>query len=245
MPDPIDTHVEFFAKIAHEIRQPLSPMQSALQLLKKCEDTQVREHAYRTIERQIDHMTLLLDDLIGAAARGRAALEVRRARFDLRKVVDEVVDTVKPIADQYGQQLDVSLPASAVWIEADPLRLRQVVSNLLSNAFKHTRAGEQVWVQIQQDHARVSLVVADNGRGIPRGSLRRIFEPFIQAENTASGFGLGLAIVKQLVELQGGTVEAFSAGLERGSRFVVSLPPAVVENHVITSAASLLPQSQC
>src|SRR3981189_3628768 len=91
MSDPSDSAVGFFAKIAHEIRQPLSPMQSALQLLKKCEDTQVREHAYRTIERQIDHMTHLLDDLIGAAALGRTALEVRRARFDLREVVDEAV----------------------------------------------------------------------------------------------------------------------------------------------------------
>jgi two-component system CheB/CheR fusion protein len=152
---------------------------------------------------------------------------------------------VMPIAHEYGQTLDVSLPTSAVWIEADPLRLRQIISNLLSNAFKHTRAGERVWVQIQQDHERVSLVVADNGRGIPCGSLRRIFDAFTQAENTASGFGLGLAIVKQLVELQGGTVEAFSAGLERGSRFVVLLPPPMVANHVITSAARLLPQSQC
>jgi signal transduction histidine kinase len=245
MSSPSDTDVEFFAKIAHEIRQPLSPMQSALQLLKKCEDTHVREHAYRTIERQIDHMTHLLDDLIGAAARGRTALEVRRARFDLRDVVDEAVDMAKPIASEYGQRLDVALPPNAVWVDADPLRLRQVVWNLLSNAFKHTRAGERVWVQIQQDHARVSLVVADNGRGIPNGSLRRIFDPFTQAGNTASGFGLGLAIVKELVELQGGTVEAFSAGLERGSRFVVSLPPPMVANHAITSAARLLPQSQC
>jgi signal transduction histidine kinase len=245
MPYPIDPDVEFFAKIAHEIRQPLTPMQSALQLLKKCEDTQVREHACRALERQIDHMSHLLDDLIGAVALGRTALEVRRARFDLREVIDEAIDTVKPIASEFGQRLDVSLPTNAVWIDADPLRLRQVVSNLLSNAFTHTRAGERVWVQIQQDRARVSLVVADNGRGIPDGSLRRIFDPFTQAENSASGFGLGLAIVKQLVELQGGTVEAFSAGLERGSRFVVSLPPPMVANHVITSAARLLPQSQC
>ena len=231
MPHPVATDVDFFAKIAHEIRQPLSPMQSALQLLKKCEDTRVREHAYRTIERQIDHMTHLLDDLIVAAALGRSGLEVRRAYFDLRRVVDEAVDMVMPIASEYGQQLDVSLPASAVWIEADPLRLRQVVSNLLSNALKHTRAGERVWVQVQQDHARVSLVVSDNGRGIPNSSLRRIFDAFTQGENATSGFGLGLAIVKQLVELQGGTVEAFSAGLGRGSRFVVSLPPPMVANH--------------
>jgi signal transduction histidine kinase len=244
MPYAIDTNVEFLAKFAHEIRQPLSPMKSALQLLKKCEDTRIREHACRTIERQIDHMTHLLDDLLVAAALGRTSLEVHHVCFDLREVVDEAVDMVMPLANEYGQHLDVSLPASAVWIEADPLRLRQIVSNLVSNAFKHTRAGERVWVQLQQDLAHVSLVVADNGRGISNGSLRRIFDAFTQAENTASGFGLGLAIVKQLVELQGGTVEAFSAGLERGSRFVVSLPPPMVANHVITSAARLLPQSQ-
>lgn len=93
MPYPIDTDVEFVAKIAHKIRQPLSAMQSALQLLKKCEDSRIREQAYRAIERQIEHMTRLLDDLIAAAARGRPTLQVHRSRFDLREVVDEAIDT--------------------------------------------------------------------------------------------------------------------------------------------------------
>jgi signal transduction histidine kinase len=241
MPFPIDTAVDYLAKMAHEIRQPLSPMRAALELLRLCEDAGSRDRAYRAIERQIGHMTHLLDDLLAAAAPGSPAQAARRARVDLRKVIEEAVDAVTPIAIEYGQRLDMSLPADAAWIEGDVTQLHQVISNLLSNALKHTRAGERVWVRIEQDLARVWLVVGDNGRGIPDGSLQRIFDPFVQAENAASGFGLGLAIVKQLVELQGGTVEAFSAGLGRGSRFVVSLP-SVVANHAITSPARLLPQ---
>jgi two-component system CheB/CheR fusion protein len=175
------------------------------------------------------HLSRLIDDLLDAIRIRRGNFNLHRTRLDARKAVEAAVDGIRPISKQLGQHLDVLLPPLPAWLDADPERLQQILSNLLSNALKHTAAGQRVWVAVDQDYASITLTVGDTGDGIPLSVLPRIFEMFARAPGQhAAGFGIGLAVVKQLAELHGGTVDALSDGPGHGSRFVVTLPRARV-----------------
>jgi two-component system CheB/CheR fusion protein len=220
---------ENLAQIAHELRQPLTTIVAALRVLAKCGDTPTVERTSRTIERQVVHLSRLIDDLLDAIRIRRGNFNLHRTRLDARKAVEAAVDGIRPISKQLGQHLDVLLPPLPAWLDADPERLQQILSNLLSNALKHTAAGQRVWVAVDQDYASITLTVGDTGDGIPLSVLPRIFEMFARAPGQhAAGFGIGLAVVKQLAELHGGTVDALSDGPGHGSRFVVTLPRARV-----------------
>jgi signal transduction histidine kinase len=213
------------ALVAHELRQPIAAILFAVHVIEQHEEPARVERARRTLERQVTQVMRLLDDLLEFVQGRRSRLELRRVRLDLREAVEAAVDAIRPFAEKNGQRLGMMVPAFPVWVDADPQRIQQILLNLLANALKHTPKGQHIWVQAEQSGTRVVLTVADDGDGIRASALHRIFEMFYQEPgDRAKGFGIGLSLVKQLTELQGGTVQAFSDGPGRGTRFVVELP---------------------
>jgi signal transduction histidine kinase len=220
-----DATEELLALVAHELRQPIAAILFAVHVIEQHDEPARVERARRTLERQVTQVMRLLDDLLEFIQGRRSRLDLRRVRLDLREAVEAAVDAIRPSADTNGQRLAVVIPAFPLWVDADPQRIQQILLNLLSNALKHTPRGKHIWVQAEQSGTRVVLTVTDDGDGIRASELHRIFEMFHQgAGDCPEGFGIGLCVVKQLAELQGGTVQAFSQGPGRGTRFVVELP---------------------
>jgi PAS domain S-box-containing protein len=219
----------FLATLAHELRNPLAPIRNAAQMLgsSKLEPDQLH-WAQGVIQRQVKHMAWLLDDLLDVARITQGKLELKRQHITLNGVVDTAVETARPLLDSKNHRFIVALPADPVTLDADPLRLSQVLSNLLTNAAKYTDAGGHITLSGHIEDGRLSLSVKDNGIGIPPESLNGIFAMFSQVEAAAGrsegGLGIGLALVHGLTELHGGIVEAKSAGLGQGSEFIVKLP---------------------
>jgi signal transduction histidine kinase/ActR/RegA family two-component response regulator len=220
---------EFLAMLAHELRNPLAPIAAAAQLLTL--DPQDSGRVARTsgiIGRQVAHMTGLIDDLLDVSrvTRGLAVLE--RAPVDLKRVVADAAEQVRPLVEARRHELVLQLAPEAACVEGDHKRLVQVLANLLNNAAKYTPDGGQLRLSMTLDAAQVMLVVTDNGIGIAAELLPTVFDLFSQAERTPDrtqgGLGLGLALVKSLVELHGGSVAAASAGRDCGSRFTLRLP---------------------
>ena len=187
------------------------------------------------MERQISQMVRLVDDLLDVSRISRGKIELRRGPIELASAVNHAVDACRPLAESKGIELTVSLPPHPVYLDADPIRLAQVVGNLLNNACKFTGNGGRVWLTTElasvADTEGVLIRVRDTGIGIPAEQLDRIFDMFMQGdtslERSASGLGIGLTLAKNLVEMHGGTLEAHSAGTGRGSEFVVRLPVLV------------------
>jgi signal transduction histidine kinase len=230
-----DVTDEMLATLAHELRQPLNVIASAAGIIEQRRDAPGVERAQRTLGRQVRHVVQLLDDLLETIYTRRGALELRRTRLDVREAIEQAVDAATPLTAIDRQRPTVFVPRTPLWLDADPRRLQQILSNLLSNALKHTRDGQRVWVLAEQQGTRVLVTVGDHGDGIPGDALERIFGMFSRVpHDSASGFGVGLAVVKRLTELHGGTVRAFSDGLGRGSRFVVALPSATT-GHLLPS----------
>ena len=226
---------EFLAMLAHELRNPLAPIRNALEILRRTKDkTQAIQSASEMMERQIRQMVRLVDDLLDVSRISRGKIELRRGSIDLASAVTHAVEASRPLAESKGIELSVSLPPQPAYVNADPIRLAQVVGNLLSNACKFTSDGGRIWLTVELantgDHSpeRVSIRVRDTGIGIPSEQLDRIFDMFMQGdtslERSASGLGIGLTLAKNLVELHEGTLEAYSAGTGQGSEFVVRLP---------------------
>ncbi len=230
---------EFLATLAHELRNPLAPIRNGLQVLRLArENPQAEEQARGMIERQVQQMVRLIDDLLDLSRISRGKVELRRERLDLAAAVQSAVETSRPLIEQAGHELTLSLPSEPVFVDADVTRLAQVFANLLNNAAKYTERGGDIRLSVEpHEHENDVLVrVRDNGVGIPASMLPRIFEMFTQVdrslERTQGGLGIGLSIVKRLVEMHGGTVEARSEGPGRGSELVVRLPvlaPSVQE----------------
>jgi signal transduction histidine kinase len=219
----------FIATLAHELRNPLAPIRTAAELLGSPQAGPAEvDWARRVIQRQVGHMGSLLDDLLDVARITRGKLELRKKVVWLDSVIDTAVEAARPLIDARQQALEVHLPQPAPMLEADPLRLAQVVSNLLTNAAKYSDAGAtiQVWATIRG--AVLELRVRDTGIGIPAEALPTIFQMFSQVDGTSGrsegGLGIGLSLVKGLIELHGGTVTAHSEGPGRGSEFTVTLP---------------------
>jgi two-component system, sensor histidine kinase len=217
----------FLAVLSHELRNPLAPIRNAAELLGSAKLTPMQlRWAQSVIRRQSEHMASLLDDLLDLARITQGKLRLRKQSCSLRSVVDAAVETARPILDSRRHELTIQIPEDAPPFEADPLRLAQAISNLLTNAAKYTDAGGKIELGARVADG-VVITVRDNGIGIPTEHFGRLFTMFSQISSEArseSGLGIGLALVKGFVELHGGTVEVHSAGPCKGSEFVIRLP---------------------
>jgi PAS domain S-box-containing protein len=220
---------EFLATLAHELRNPLSPVRHSLEIMKHGPaDPEVVEQALRTMDRQVAQMERLIDDLLDIARITNNRLELRKQTIPLASVVQDAVDAVRPLAQSLRHEIEVSLPPHPIEISGDPARLAQVFGNLLNNACKYTPAGGRIVLDARRRGRDAVVSIKDNGIGIPRDKMTHIFEIFSQLdkslERAQGGLGIGLSLSKQLVEMHGGTIEAHSEGLGKGSEFVVRLP---------------------
>jgi PAS domain S-box-containing protein len=220
---------EFIATLAHELRNPLAPIRQAamISVAPRASEAQKR-WSHEVINRQVHHMALLLDDLLDVSRVTRGKLELRLEMVDLRAVVDAAVETARPSLDGKRHRLTVEMAAEPVSFAADPLRISQVLSNLLTNAAKYTDSDGSIRLRATSNADVITISVSDNGIGIPPEAISGIFAMFSQIKSgqdrSDGGLGIGLALTKGLVELHGGGIEARSEGLGRGSEFVVRLP---------------------
>jgi PAS domain S-box-containing protein len=220
---------EFLAMLAHELRNPLAPIRQGLQIMRLAGgDAQTVKSVTALMERQVGHLMGLVDDLLDVNRISRGKIELRRERIGLAAVVTDAVEIARPLSEGREHELTVTVPAEPICVNADPLRLAQVVSNLLNNACKFTEKRGRIRLSVEREGEQAVIRVRDNGIGIAADQLPRIFDMFMQAdvsiERSVTGLGIGLALVKSLVEMHGGTVEAYSAGVGHGSEFVVRLP---------------------
>ena len=220
---------EFIATLSHELRNPLAPIRAAAKVIASAQaaPVQVRQ-AQLIVERQVNHMALLLDDLLDIARITQGKLQLKKETLSLIPVIDAAVEAVRPTLNGKNQQLELSLPSAAVLLDADHLRLSQILSNLLMNAVKYSDPGSHIVLKASVQEDTLALSVKDDGIGIAPESIAGIFEMFSQVDGVAGrsegGLGIGLALVKGITELHGGRVEARSDGLGSGSEFIVYLP---------------------
>jgi signal transduction histidine kinase len=219
---------EFLATLAHELRNPLAPMLNALDIMRMPDlPDAVRQQAFDIISRQLAHMSRLVEDLLDVSRISRGKLVVYKESVSLQTVISNAVDTARPLIDSKEQALTVALAEVPVRVRADPVRLSQVLSNLLNNAAKYTDPGGRIWLTAKADQESVRIIVSDNGKGISARTLPHVFMMFTQDEDSNSlhaGLGVGLALAKRLVELHGGMIHAESDGVGQGSTFTVQLP---------------------
>ncbi|PAY17543.1 hybrid sensor histidine kinase/response regulator [Rhodopirellula sp. SM50] len=218
---------EFLAMLSHELRNPLVPVRSGLDLLVLSETE--HQDAIRMMQRQVEHLVRLIDDLLDVSRIMRGKVELRRQRVPVAQLVEHARDMLRHTVDQTGHQVTVRLPEQSVWVDADPVRLTQVIENLLKNACKYTDFGGEISVTVtKEDGDWVSISVEDNGVGIDQDLLPQVFDLFTQSnrtlERSQGGLGIGLTLVKNMVEMHGGTVSVASDGLGTGSTFTVRLP---------------------
>jgi PAS domain S-box-containing protein len=238
---------EFLAMLGHELRNPLSPILTALQLMRlRGSDGSERERT--VIERQVKHLTRLVDDLLDVSRIARGKVELKEELVELAEVVAKAVEMTSPLLEERTHTLDLDVPRSGLPLRGDSTRLSQVVSNLLTNAAKYTHAGGHISVRATEDEGQVVLRVRDTGIGIAPDVLPHVFDLFVQGrqalDRSERGLGLGLTIVRNLVEHHGGTVSAYSQGRGAGSEFIVRLPkaagvPTAEDRHVADAAAGL------
>jgi PAS domain S-box-containing protein len=219
---------EFLAMLAHELRNPLAPISNAVRALSLHRDETVVDSASEMLERQVGQIIRLVDDLLDVSRISRGKIALRTERVELSPIIQQAVEATRALYRSMDQELTVRLPSEPVYLNADSARLAQVVGNLLNNACKFTDVGGRILLAADREGAQVAIRVKDNGVGIAAEHLAGIFEMFTQVESSLersrSGLGIGLTLVKTLVEMHGGTVEAHSEGVGRGSEFVVRLP---------------------
>jgi PAS domain S-box-containing protein len=239
---------EFLATLAHELRNPLTPIRHAVKLLGAVtSDDSQQQWAREVIERQLQRMALILDDLLEVSRISRGRLELKPEIVDLASVITTAVETARPLIDSKQQHLTIDLPAHPLSLVADPLRLSQSVSNLLTNAAKYTDAKGKIALEVILTSEQVTISVKDNGIGISPQAIPRLFEMFSQVESaidrSEGGLGIGLALVKGLIQLHGGEVSASSAGAGLGSEFTIRLPSTLLASQgpKETTAASKNP----
>ncbi|HEX4590644.1 MAG TPA: PAS domain S-box protein [Gemmataceae bacterium] len=219
---------EFLAMLAHELRNPLAPIQNVVPIFKQeGGGKQHLKEATGMVERALGRIVRIVDDLLDVSRITRGKIELRKERLTLQTAVEQAVETVRPFIESRKHRLTVSLPQEAVWLDADPVRLDQVLVNLLNNAAKYTEPGGTIRLSAERLGNDCVVRVQDNGIGIGAEMLPRVFELFVQADKSLDrahgGLGIGLTLVKRLVEMHGGAVEAHSGGVGQGSEFVVRL----------------------
>jgi PAS domain S-box-containing protein len=240
---------EFIAMLAHELRNPLAPIRNAVHVLRH--DAAItlkgsRDLALLSIaDRQVQHLIRLVDDLLEVSRITRGKIELKKQPIELTDVLRHAIETAQPIIEHGGHDLHVALPAEPLMLDADPVRLAQVFTNLLNNAAKYTERGGTIWLSAERRGNTAVITLRDSGVGIPAEMLPHVFDLFTQVDKTLGraqgGLGIGLALVKRLIELHGGTVEAQSEGPGRGSAFVVqlpTLPQSAAENPVESTAVT-------
>ncbi len=222
---------EFLAVLSHELRNPLAPIRNSLYILERAAPGgDQAKRSLEVIRRQTMHLSRLVDDLLDVTRIARGKIELRRARVDVREVVRRAAEDFHGVMEDRGLVFRTAIPRDEVWIDADPTRIAQVVGNLLHNAAKFTRRGDEVTVSLEARDRVAEIRVSDTGAGIEPALLPKVFGAFVQGRRTLArtdgGLGLGLALVKAIAELHGGTARAGSAGTGRGAELVVSLPLA-------------------
>jgi two-component system CheB/CheR fusion protein len=216
---------EFLAMLAHELRNPLAPIRSGLELLAI---GGVEADTVRLMQDQLSHLVRLVDDLLDVARIARGKIPLVKEKLPLQIVLQRSLESIRPLTGPHSQELRVSFPPSLVWVDVDPVRLAQAVTNLLNNATKYTPKQGHIWLSAWQDGGQAVISVRDDGIGIDPELLSDVFDLFTQADRSLDrsqgGLGIGLTLVRSLVEMHGGTVEARSEGLGKGSEFLVRLP---------------------
>jgi signal transduction histidine kinase/CheY-like chemotaxis protein/transposase-like protein len=237
----------FIATLAHELRNPLAPILHAVQILRgKDPPDPTMAWARDVIYRQVRQLAWLLDDLLDVSRMGRGNLELRKEHIALTSVIDLAIETSRPLIDAGGHELRVDVPGDAIRVDADPVRLAQIISNLLNNAAKFTPRGGRIDLCVELAGPDVVLRVRDTGIGISREALPEIFDLFTSSggatDGAERGLGIGLSIVRGLVQLHGGTVSAHSEGQGKGSEFVVTIPLAERTSSTPDARDSVPPQ---
>lgn len=233
---------EFLATLAHELRNPLAPIRSALQVMRLASaDAATMERVQTIMDRQLNHMVELVDDLLDVARITRGQIELKNAWIDLKDVLGGAIETSLPLLDAAQHRLQLDIPQQPFPLYADATRITQVVSNLLNNAAKYTPRGGVVELSARREGGQALVTVSDNGVGIDAASLPFVFDMFTQVgrakDRVQGGLGIGLSLVRSLVELHGGSVAAFSAGIGKGSSFSVTLPLALPACREVQPAA--------
>ena len=234
---------EFLATLAHELRNPLAPIRNAVYIMHTAkDDPQAMAAARAIVERQLQQMVRLVDDLLDVSRITTGKLGLRRERVEARAVAASALEAVEPLVKARGHRLDTSLPSEKLFINADPTRLAQVFLNLLNNAVKFTDPGGRIEFNLGIEGSELVAVVRDNGIGIAPDMIEPIFDMFAQVdrslERSTMGLGVGLSLTRRLVELHGGSIVARSEGLGRGAEFTVRIPAVVREAPAAVAGAS-------
>ena len=227
---------DFLALLGHELRQPLGVILTAAELLARAQDPRTRDRAKETLDCQTGLMTRLVEDLLDLSRVQRGVLELRAETVDGAQLFDEIAHAARPMVTRHGHRFTVSIPPAPVILRVDAPRVRQILSNLLTNAAKYTAAGGHITLTVETHGDTLRLRVRDTGRGIPPEFLPTMFDLYQRSRPEGGGMGVGLAVVKALTEAHGGTVEARSEGTGRGAEFIVTLPGAV-DTHAALSCA--------
>jgi len=245
----------FLATLSHELRNPLAPIQSALNVHRLAPDAAGRQHLLGIVERQMQLMVRLIDDLLDVSRINGGKLTLRRKRVQAAQVLASAIETARPLIEHAGHRLELDIEPGDLWLHADPQRLAQVFANLLNNASKYTEPGGRISVSLRRDGGEAVVSVRDSGIGMSPEQIAAVFDLFVQVdaslERTRGGLGIGLTLVRQLVEMHGGRVLARSEGLGRGSEFVAYLPlsqapveaspmPLPVEGDAVTPALRVM-----
>jgi PAS domain S-box-containing protein len=222
---------EFLATLAHELRNPLAPVRNALQIMRLAShDPATVGEARDMMERQVHNLIRLIDDLMDVSRISRGKIELKKERLSLATILQSAIEISRIQIEAARHELTVTLPSEPVWVQADQTRLAQVVANLLNNAAKYTEPGGRIWLNALREGENAVIRVRDNGVGVPAEMLPHIFDIYVQVssslDRSQGGLGLGLTLVRRLVEMHGGSIEAYSAGPGQGSEFVVRLPLA-------------------
>lgn len=240
---------DFLATLAHELRNPLAPIRNGLDLLKLSHsDPLVASEVQEIMDRQVRHLIRLVDDLLDVSRISRGKLQLRKSRTSLAKVATTAAQTIKPLIDHAQHQLVLCIPAELAEIDADPDRLTQIACNLLHNAVKFTPSGGRIELRVEEDENETRLIVEDNGSGIHSDKLHAIFEMFNQGadekEHGKAGLGVGLNLARKLAEMHGGTIEAHSAGINKGSTFRLRLPVRICPSEPPADLNPVQPRSE-
>jgi PAS domain S-box-containing protein len=234
---------EFIAMLAHELRNPLAPIRNAVALMgRKGLNDPTLESMRQTIDRQSMQLTRLLDELLDVNRIARGRFTIERELIDVRDVISRAVEASRPLIDSGRHSIEVMAPESPVLVQGDTVRLTQAVVNLLNNAAKYTPGGGSIRLSTSVRGAEIEIRVADNGKGIERDMLEKVFDLFVQIDPTSNatlgGLGVGLALVRRVIELHGGSVQARSEGKGRGAEFIARLPLSIQQMRVISATES-------
>ncbi len=224
---------EFLAILGHELRNPLAPILAALHVMRLRSTDSITERERAVIERQVTHLSRLVDDLLDVSRAAMGKIDLRRERLDLHTAIARAVEIARPLIESRGHRLTLNVPVGSLLVDGDLVRLSQVIANLLQNSAKYTNPGGHIQVEGGREGGEMVIRVKDDGRGIPPDKLASMFEMFVQGDQppdrSQGGLGIGLTLVRSLVQVHGGSVEAQSEGPGKGSEFVVRLPASARE----------------